>query len=166
LNRIYINLSYCWWQGSRSVMSLMEAFQRKAALALQVEVPMASTSVAASNPHLPVGGGGVLEDWPRGSGCEKPAPCRGRRNPTGGGGDHVEGCPASGDPPHDITSVWLLWESYNKKDWLMFNNLNSDLNKKDNFTCERLGREVDGSPRNGGSVPYGDYPYWKNYVNH
>jgi hypothetical protein len=43
----------------------------------------------------------------------------------------------------------------------MFNNLNSNLNKKDKFTCELLRRVVDGSPsavgrENSGGVPYGE----------
>jgi hypothetical protein len=43
----------------------------------------------------------------------------------------------------------------------MFNNLNSDFNKKDKFTYELLVCGVDGSPGvvgcgNGGDVPYGE----------
>jgi hypothetical protein len=50
------------------------------------------------------------------------------------------------------------------------NNLNSDLNKKDKFTYELLGRDNDGSPGtvgqgNGGGVSYEKQPYHKNYDN-
>jgi hypothetical protein len=43
----------------------------------------------------------------------------------------------------------------------MFNNLNSDLNKKDKFTYELSGHGVDGSPNavgrgNSGGVPFGE----------
>jgi hypothetical protein len=43
----------------------------------------------------------------------------------------------------------------------LFNNLNSELNKKVNFTYELSGREVDGSlgavgQGNGGGIPYGE----------
>jgi hypothetical protein len=47
----------------------------------------------------PEGGGGVLElgaGWPTGG--------DGGQYPAGGGdGGHIIGCPAMGDPPHDIT---------------------------------------------------------------
>jgi hypothetical protein len=97
---------------------------------------MTSASMADSNPALPRGcGGGVLEDWPGRGERQKLAPFGGHY-PTGGGGGHVKGCPATGDPPHNIICAWLLSEPCIRKDWLMLNNLNSDFEKKDKFTYE------------------------------
>jgi hypothetical protein len=49
----------------------------------------------------PKGGGGVLELWPGWS-----AGGGGGPYPAAGGGDgHIEGCPATGDPPHEIMSI-------------------------------------------------------------
>jgi hypothetical protein len=79
-----------------------EAFQRAVAPGLQVELPTAS--VAASNLDPAVGGGGVLEDrsgYDCGGGCMKPRLCGGQQ-PVEGGGGHVEGPPAVGDPSHNI----------------------------------------------------------------
>jgi hypothetical protein len=42
-----------------------------------------------------------------GGGHQKPGP-KGRQNPTGGGGGHMEGLPAAGDPPHDNMGAWVL----------------------------------------------------------
>jgi hypothetical protein len=73
-----------------------EAFPT-AGLIHHLEVP---TTAVTSIPGRKVGGG-VLElrlGWPTGDG--------GGQYPAGGsGGDHVEGCLAAGDPPHDITGV-------------------------------------------------------------
>jgi hypothetical protein len=67
-------------------------------LALQLEVPMV---VVASILGRKVGGGGVLELWPRwqagGGGSQYPA--------RGGSCGHVRGCPATGDPPQGIRGV-------------------------------------------------------------
>jgi hypothetical protein len=38
---------------------------------------------------------------------QKPRPVGGQ-NHAKGGGDHVGGAPATGDPPHCIEGVWLL----------------------------------------------------------
>jgi hypothetical protein len=53
----------------------------------------------------------------------------------------------------------------------MFNNLNSNVNTKDKFTYELSGHGVDESlgavgQGNNGDVLYGEWPYYKNYVNH
>jgi hypothetical protein len=66
-------------------MSSMEAFPT-VGLTLQLEVPTAAASIP------PEGGGGVLELWPRWLA-------------RGGGGGHIGGYPAVGDPPHSITGV-------------------------------------------------------------
>jgi hypothetical protein len=53
--------------------------------------------------------GRSLELWPgwpaRGGGQYLPEGNGGQYLAGGDGGDHVGGCPAVGDPPHDITSV-------------------------------------------------------------
>jgi hypothetical protein len=56
------------------------------------------------------GGGGVLEDrsgYDCGGGCMKPRLCGGQQ-PVEGGGGHVEGPPAVGDPSHNIIGDWLF----------------------------------------------------------
>jgi hypothetical protein len=73
-------------------------------------IPHGGTCPPAGGAHggdqypWPEGGRGVLELWSRcqagGGGVQYLA--------GGGGGDHIEVCPAAGDPPHDITGVGTI----------------------------------------------------------
>jgi hypothetical protein len=75
-------------------------------LALQLEVPTAAASIPRpkvreecwnSGPRWPTGGDGSQYP-PRGGGGQLYAG-------GGGGGGHIEGYPATGDPPHGIMGV-------------------------------------------------------------
>jgi hypothetical protein len=105
------------------------------------------------------GEGGVLELWPiwsaRGSDGQYPPEGGGGQYPPGGG-YHVEGCPAAGDPPHDITDGGPIWEPCNMKVWLVIEYEFEFWIEKGSYTCDPSKREVKGSLGLLGHIPYGE----------
>jgi hypothetical protein len=88
-------------------VSSTEAFQRTTMPALQVELPTASMTTNNPDPAMGEECWKTDLDTTIGGGRQKPGLCGGQK-PTRGDDDHVEGPPATGDPPHDIMGVLLL----------------------------------------------------------
>jgi hypothetical protein len=147
------------WVARKEVDAVLsvEAFQRAATSALQVDLPTAS--MIASNSDLTVG----EECW------------KTDLNTTMGEGARSLDCVVARSLPKALAAMWKvhrLREILPKTSWLlgysenpdrvMFNNIDSNLNAKDKFTCELSTHGVNVLPGvvgrgNGGGGPYGEW---------